>query len=516
MGAAFVYQSSSNRDRRSILALPRKLGVFMAAMAAVLFVWFGSMRSAQAVPSFARKYETSCITCHTIFPALNPFGEAFRRDGYRFPSQGGSVDSDALKAETIALGQDEYKKTFPDSVWPDKITRDVPLSVMMNGSVAANIPGSDAHHQAQNTFTWAGISGEFHLFAAGAFDDKITYFAQLTIPDDGTIEIETAYLLLNDLAGPGHAVNLWLGRLMSPQINSFGLHSSYIGDAFLPAVTVAGLYNPSSGGFVLGQGHSDGVEANGILGHRFDWSLGWIASTPGAGLGAPNAEDAYAHVGFKTGGVALDGEGRYGPNAPDPAKPWAEKALTVDAFAYHGLSLADNGTGTVAGGTAGVVKQRDTFNAIGASARAQWDSLILNTGVQLEHHSKPYAGAAATADAAGNVTNGAENTTSGAAVVQYVELDYILFPWFVPAVRTEYTNLSVEGSDRAQLLRIMPGIAMLARPNIKVVVSGDIERAKGLPPAGDWSPAAGIVAPPSSTESKFEAEQIMASVAVAF
>src|SRR3989442_13922728 len=71
-------------------------------------------RSAQAIPAFARKYGTSCQTCHTIFPKLGPFGEAFRRNGYRFPG----TDSDVVKQETIPLGQDEQKKQFPDSVWP--------------------------------------------------------------------------------------------------------------------------------------------------------------------------------------------------------------------------------------------------------------------------------------------------------------------------------------------------------------------------------------------------------------
>jgi len=454
------------------------------------------------------------LTCHTIYPALNPFGEAFRRDGYRFPSQNGSLDSDAEKADGIALGQEEYKKTFPDSVWPDKIAKDVPLSAMMNGSVAANLPKSDAKSGAGNTFTWAGLSGEFHLFAAGAFDDKVTYFAQLTVPDDGSIEIETAYVLWNDVVGPRHAVNLWLGRLMSPQINSFGLHSSYLSDSFLPAVSVAGLYNPS-GSFTLGQGHTDGVEANGILGHRVDWSIGWIASSVGSGLGMPNAEDVYAHIGVKSGGVALDGEGMYGPNAPDPAKPWAEKAITVDAFAYHGLSVIDNGTGTVEGGTAGAVAQRDTFNAVGGSMRAQWDSLILNTGIQLERHARPYAGTAATDDGMGNVTPGNADRTHATSVVQYNELDYVLFPWFVPAVRTEFTRIGIENSSPGTLLRIMPGVATLVRPNIKFVLTGDIERAANLPPTGAWSAAGGLVAPAPSTH-KFEAEQLIATVAVAF
>src|SRR5215469_17807594 len=99
----------------------RRASVLLAALASLL-VSFAFSRSARAVPSFARKYQTSCQTCHTVYPVLNPFGEAFRRNGYRFPSQNGSVDSDAIKANLIPMGQEEYEKTFPDSVWPDKIT----------------------------------------------------------------------------------------------------------------------------------------------------------------------------------------------------------------------------------------------------------------------------------------------------------------------------------------------------------------------------------------------------------
>src|SRR5271165_6947914 len=161
---------------RLIGALP-----FLVAAAAGIAATFVAPREAHAVPSFARKYQTSCQTCHTVYPVLNPFGEAFRRDGYRFPSQNGSVDSDAEKANPIALGQEEYKKTFPDSVWPDKILEAVPLSVMFNGSVPINLPGSAAKSAAGNTFTWSGLLAEMHLFGAGAFNDTLTYMTQLTL-----------------------------------------------------------------------------------------------------------------------------------------------------------------------------------------------------------------------------------------------------------------------------------------------------------------------------------------------
>lgn len=40
---------------------------------------------ARAVPYFARKYQTSCTTCHVIPPKLNQLGEEFLARGYRFP-----------------------------------------------------------------------------------------------------------------------------------------------------------------------------------------------------------------------------------------------------------------------------------------------------------------------------------------------------------------------------------------------------------------------------------------------
>jgi hypothetical protein len=485
---------------------------FVCAFAA----YFTDMREAKAVPSFARKYQTSCLTCHTVYPALNPFGEAFRRNGYRFPSQNGSVDSDAVKTAMVPLGQEEYKKSFPNSVWPAAIPEAVPLSVMMNGSVAVNLPNSDAHDAAGNVFGWNGIVGELHLFAAGAFNDSLTYFTQLTIPTDDAIDVETAYVLWNDIVGPSHYVNLWVGRLMNPQISSFGLHGSYIADNLPAGVSVAGLFNPS-GSFILGQGHTDGAEANGIIGHRFAWSLGWIASTTATDLKAPNAEDAYVHIGVKTGGVALDGEGKYGPNAPDPQKPWAEKAITLDAFAYHGMNVLDNGTGTVVGGATAALPQRDSINAVGGSLRAQLDSAILTTGAQLEIHARPYQGTAATANPNGDPFPGVPEFTNGKTFVQYGELDYVVYPWFVPGVRTEFTRTTTLSSNPASLLRVIPGIAMLVRPDIKVVVTGEIERAYGLPTTGSWDPAGGsIVAPGPGQSSKFEAESINTTVAVAF
>lgn len=37
---------------------------------------------AHAIPAFTRANNVECSTCHTIFPELNEYGEAFLKNGY--------------------------------------------------------------------------------------------------------------------------------------------------------------------------------------------------------------------------------------------------------------------------------------------------------------------------------------------------------------------------------------------------------------------------------------------------
>ncbi len=174
----------------------RKLARYAAALLAALVISFYAIPKAGAVPAFARKYQTSCQTCHAAFPTLTPFGEAFRRNGFRFPSKQGSKDSDSQKADMIPLGQEAYTKVFPNAVWPDQIPAAVPLGVVISAGTAVNLPKSSARAAAGNTFAWNNFVGEFALFAAGAFNDSLTYFSEVDVESDGTVGIHSAYFNL--------------------------------------------------------------------------------------------------------------------------------------------------------------------------------------------------------------------------------------------------------------------------------------------------------------------------------
>ena len=467
---------------------------------------------ASAVPSFARKYNTSCQTCHTQFPVLNPFGEAFRRNGFRFPSTNGSLDSDAAKENTIPMGQEEYEKTFPNSVWPDRISETIPLSLLVQGSLNYVLPNSDLHAAQGNSFTWDGIAGPVSLFAAGAFSDRLTYYIKVVASPAQTIKLGAAFLAWNDLAGPSHLLNLWFGRLTAPQLISFGPNGSYVTDKALPAVSVAGLFNPNNS-FVLGTAPVNGIEMNGIGAPRIAYSAGWLASTTQTGLITPNSEDVYVHVGAKFGGMSLDGEGAHGMQTANPVKPWAETSFTFDTFAYHGVTLADNGTNAPA-----LAPQRSAVDAVGHALRLNLESFAISGLFEYQVHHRPYPGTPPTAANGTDIINplpGVPDNRKGRGIIGASEISYVLFPWLIPAVRAEYTLLDSDWG-KGSFLRVLPGVSLLFRPNIRIYVVGDIEHAYKLPPeapgiTNDWTAANGSVMP-SPGSSKTEVEQVSANL----
>jgi hypothetical protein len=443
-----------------------------AVVAALLLV---AARPAMAIPAFARKYGTSCQTCHVVFPKLNPFGEAFRRNGYRFPG----VDSDYVKQPTVPLGQDAYKQLFPNAVWPGTLPTSVPIAIGFNGQALFHPDTSAGAAENGTSFDLSNLIAEAHIWAGGSFSDDMTFFGELTFSD--TVEIESAVVFLEDLVGPKHAVNLKVGKT-NATLSSFGPHSTYVGDLGIAGLGVTGLFGALSDSWNIVDNFAR-VDLFGVIGGRFEYDLGLDA---GANTDVRNSENVYGHVGYKIGGMSLDAEGEGATAGLNAAKPWAEKALTLDAFAYRSRShftASDNAT---------IVD--DTAFAIGGGVRAQYDALELDAGIYAEHHDHALL-----------------DGTAVDAISQYDELSYVVFPWFVPAVRVEFSHLAPDGGPAVSDLRITPGVAMLIRPNLKLILSAQFEHAQGAPDAG-WGNVGGFAAPPTPDVSVTEVETVAATI----
>ncbi|NTU58683.1 MAG: porin [Chlorobiaceae bacterium] len=136
-------------------------------------------QDASAIPVFARKYQTSCYTCHSGFPTRNAFGEAFRNNGYRWP---GGEDEDKSKQEQLKLGADGWKKTFPETPWPGEIPGYAPVSLWIRGDLlkftqeTTNPNGTVNTKQLLNNSN--GPLGSTTLFFGGTMGDNLSAFGQ--------------------------------------------------------------------------------------------------------------------------------------------------------------------------------------------------------------------------------------------------------------------------------------------------------------------------------------------------
>ena len=210
-------------------------------------------------------------------------------------------------------------------------------------------------------FNADNIIEEGHLWAAGSYDDKITYFSELTFTPDG-VEVENASLYFNDLIGPPHAINVTVGKRIG-SLTSFGPHQSYISDLSLPLIPVTGLFGATSDPFLFGDNHN-GIELYGTLGCRFGYAAGLAAGT---NLDTRNSANVYAHAGYKIGGSTLDGEHTGGV----PQDLEHEQSVTIDAFAYRSVSRFSDPT---------MALTKDTALTLGGAARLQLNTFELDAG----------------------------------------------------------------------------------------------------------------------------------------
>ena len=440
----------------------------------VVAVVAGFASRAEAIPAFARRYGTSCQTCHVVFPKLSPFGEAFRRNGYKWPGK----DEEYVKQDQIPLGQEAYRQVFPDAVWPGTLPAAAPLAFGFNGAATIHPSKSAGAAQPnQEVFSLNDLVAEGHLWAGGGFSEHISYFGEVTFSD--AVEIEHAEVHFNDLGLSPHLVNLFVGKGV-PNLTSFGPHSSFIADSVMPTFAVTSLFGGNVDAAFSTLGQYNLVELNGMAQGRFIYSVG---VNSGANIGARNAENVTGHVGFKLGGMRLDGEG---DNKGDAQKPWAETALTVDLFGFRSVShtsVVDDPT----------MPFTDKIWVVGGHVRGTTGSFELNAGAFQEWHSQ--------ASIAGGGVK---------ALTQYDELSYVVFPWLVPAVRLEYLSLLPDGGTRINDLRVLVGGAALVRPNLKLTLVGAIEHANATPPAGSWSAddSDRAAAPTSGAVTEFESIEV--------
>ena len=423
----------------------------------------GGVPSAEAIPAFARKYATSCMTCHTVFPKLNAFGTAFRLSGYRMPKE----TEEMIKEKPVSLGAPAYKKLWPHAIWPGEISSAVPLAV--------NVKMADVNTSSRNDDgTTTKVKNDFqfpqevNLFGGGTLGDHVSYLAELTfgVGGDGSVgtEVEHAHIAFDSPFGPENAFHFRIGKF-TPNVADVFQEMWLSTDAGIDSIF---NYNPIGlhGGTGLGADEISpnpiafpalvqGIELYGIVKHRLLYTVG-VANGISAGNGqfGNNSKDFYGRLDYKVGGMGLDGD-TGGKEIPD--KNWRDDSFRVGAFAYRGNASDVGFPLTVEAGPPIGIRD-DHFLRTGFFAGVYWRDLdVFGAYVHGKDTLRQFD------SASGDFLLQIEPTYNS----WFVEADYVVYPWLHGAARYE----EVTPGDRS-VLSLRTGVfnvSGLIRANIKVI-----------------------------------------------
>ena len=437
------------------------LGVLPIGAAALFLI--GGPRQAGAVPVFSRKYQTSCQTCHVIFPKLNPFGEAFRLNGYHMPAE----TDEQIKQKPVSLGSEAYERIWPEMVYPSDLPAYAPfaLNVKMADVYASSVDDT-GHHLTQNDFQFPQ---EANLFAAGTLGKHFSFFGELTYeerPDGGSdTEIEHARLDIISAFGPEHLFNFRIGKL-APNL--------YDGFQEMWLMTDNGVdtlftYNPIGlhGGTGLSEEDAGvslpqnmrAIEMYGVAAHRLFYTVGVGNSvgpgSPDGNFGNSNRKDVYARVDYKFGGMGLDGDTT---GVTLPPENWREKSLRVGILGYYGDgSKIDFDVADDAGNP---FTMRDLhYDRIGAYASFYFGDLNL-FGVAVHGNDR--------LDLRDPDTAVSIDTSTRTYDTWFAQADYVIVPPFQLSLR--YENLRVGDPAVPTIKTLNANASFLIRANIKAMI----------------------------------------------
>jgi hypothetical protein len=396
--------------------------VALLALATVLGVLLVS-RPAEAIPAFARQYGRDCQTCHVAFPKLTPFGEAFRRNGWRYP---GGEDAEFLREPPIPLGQEQYKQMFPHTVWPGRTPPQVPLAV----TIAAR---ADYDHGEDAELSFANMAGNVGLVAAASIDETFSGWAGVTVraeQEGAAIDIERVFAVIQPFDEP--VMNLRLGRF-DPTLWNLSNHRMLGLTPWMMATPVRdNPFTPLP--------TQTGLELGGVFGEgRFDYAVGAVE---GGGDRVNDFKDVYAHLGAKLGGLRLDGKDANEVSA----QPWRETSVMVGAFGYFGQAAL---------GDPAVASQEDRFFMVGGDASAILRDFQLTVAGSYGKNQRPSFG---------------EPNEEADTLHLMGQLDIVVYPWLVPTVRYEWRDLAGADAQRAS-----GGVYVLLRANVRAQLLASVE-----------------------------------------
>ena len=280
-------------------------------------------RSAEALPAFARKYGMPCSACHLAWPALSPFGQQFKDNGYQ-------------------MGNDRDAPIFQQAAYWPVTFRITPVWHRESSSAQAvdgppDTSGNPTSSQAKVTthgFDWSGL--DFHT--AGTLGKNYSFYVLPSSDNTGAFHFESVWARVDNIAGSS-----WL----NVKFGKFELDNLLSEKRILTLSQEGGSYQNyhfqpvGEGSYVFGIGDNQvGVE---WMGHSKDDRTRISASLLSQSDGQPGLPTNRGYGGYFSGSRAFEIRGlglqRVGAFA------YIGQAPTYYQFNQGGSPLAGTGVG---------------------------------------------------------------------------------------------------------------------------------------------------------------------------
>ena len=445
--------------------------------------------SGKAIPAFSRKYQTSCTTCHNLYPELNDFGLAFKKRGFKFPTD----DETFVKQEPVLLGSKAQKEAFPDAVYPGEIPGTIPIAFRYEGNFNWN---SNQPTPVQATSyvprTDLFVPNTFTIISAGSFGPNFSFW----VDDDISAGASGAnggmgdgYLKYNDIGRvfhlPKDSLNVRFGQFeldipftqaRTPYLSGYDVfsettlaqNSCTISPQPVPCQTVNNSFNfgTPQRGLEIGGYPNDGF---------FTWS---VAVTDGTGsayglqnvLFTRNTKDVYLRTSYQFN-LERDPQSRHAIQAAGPTGPHDHTSIRVGGFYYQGWNQQNFGGSQFL--FTGVINE--PFYRTGGDLRFRYRSKFEIYGVGMVGHDNNHV----VDMAAATITSAHAVTFTGG----FVAANWWIYPWLIPTLRYDFVNSPSDFFNGVSAARtrndFRPGYQILVRANIKIV--GEYTRHWGVP-----------------------------------
>ena len=426
-----------------------------------VYMFLGPISPSYGIPAFARKYQTSCATCHSDYPELNDFGEAFKKNGFKFPKD----DESFVKEPPVMLGAKALREVFPEAIYPGEIPGTVPIGFRYNGNATFNSkqPPSAGFVPRSDLFT----PGPFTIIAAGSFGQSISFWVDDDVSDAGSGAdggLGDGYLKVNDIGHylhlPKDTLNVRFGQfeldLPFTQARSINLSDYDIYDQ----ASFAGVQGTTNNPFAFAEPQR-GIE---IGGYPNDGNFAWSVSLVNGSNADPamrNSKDVYVRVSQRFN-LERDAASRKAVQAAGPTGPRDHTSIRFGGFYYHGRNDLNNDP-TSENFIPDIGTIKEPFYRVGGDFRFKYRNFELY-GLGMYGHDTNMIADLNTL----TLSSGTPVTFSGG----FAQAQYWFYPWLIGIMRYDAVNSPTDFLNGVSFHntrnRMGPGLQILLRANIKV------------------------------------------------